>query len=169
MRKSKRATRPVYLLVRKLIDPATGEEVGALVPANQIDGRLLRERGFSVGREVRAELKQPRNVAFHRLAHALGNLLRDNVEAMQGLTGHDALKRVQRESGVCCERIEIDLGPLGKVTVMQARSLAFEEMTEDEFRVFFDGITAHIGEHYAHVMLDDVRAEFWTMVNGGEQ
>ena len=111
-------------------------------------------------------MKQPRNVAFHRLAHALGNLLRDNVEAMQGLTGHDALKRVQRESGVCCERIEIDLGPLGKVTVMQARSLAFDEMDEDEFRVFFDGITAHIGEHYAHVMLDDVRAEFWQLVNG---
>ena len=32
--------------------------------------------------------------------------------------------------------------------------------------MFFDGITAYIAEHYSSVMLDDVRAEFWTMVNG---
>ena len=109
---------------------------------------MLRERGFNVGREVRAELKQPRNVAFHRLAHALGNLLRDNVEAMQGLTGHDALKRVQRESGVCCERIEVDLGPLGKVPVMQARSLAFDDMADDGWQGMLCIETANV--------LDDV-------------
>ena len=44
--RAKRARRPVYLMVRKLVDPKTGEEIGALVPANQIDARLLRERKF---------------------------------------------------------------------------------------------------------------------------
>jgi hypothetical protein len=164
--KAKRARRPIYMVVRRLVDPATGEEVGALVPAHPIDQRLMKERKFHVNREVRAELKQPRNPAFHRLAHAIGNLLVDNVEKFSGKGGHDALKEVQRESGVCCDTMEIDLGPLGKVPVKQPRSLAFDEMEEDEFAQFFDGITAYIGEHYASVMLDEVRAEFWLMVQG---
>jgi hypothetical protein len=156
----------VYLVVRKLVDPDTGELVGALVPANGIDARLLRERKFSTGREVRAELKQPRNPAFHRLAHAIGHLLVDNVEEFRDLDGHGALKAVQTRSGVCCEPLEIDLGTLGKVTAQIARSLAFDEMSEDQFRLFFDGVTAYIGEHYTSVMLDDVRTEFWLMCNG---
>lgn len=166
-RAAKRARRPVYLVVRKLMDPDTGEVIGALVPAHPIDQRLLKERKFHVKREVRAELKQPRNAAFHRLAHAVGHLLVDNVEEFRDLTSHEALKRLQREAGVCCEPFEIDLGPvLGKVTAMQARSLAFDELEEDEFRTFFDGITAWIGEHYTQVMVDEVRGEYWDLVNG---
>lgn len=164
--KAKRARRPIYLLVDRLVDPRTGEEVGCLRPANLIDQRLLKERRFHMGKEIRAELKQPRNPAFHRLAHAVGNLLVDNVEKFRDMTGHDALKEVQRESGVCCDTIELDLGTLGRVPVKQPRSLAFDEMAEDEFRVFFDGVTAYIGEHYTSVMLDDVRGEFWLLVNG---
>lgn len=164
---AKRARRPIYLTVRRLVDPATGEEVGALVPSHPIDQRLMRERKFTVNREVRAELKQPRNPAFHRLAHAVGNLLSDNVEAFAGLSGHEALKRVQRESGVACEEMELDLGPvIGKVLVKQPRSLAFDEMAEDEFAGFFEGITAYVGEHFTSVMLDAVRAEYWLMVQG---
>lgn len=164
--RAKRARRPIYLMVARLVDPATGAEIGCLVPANGIDQRLMKERRFAVGKEIRAELKQPRNPGFHRLAHAIGNLLVDNVDEFQGKGGHDALKSVQRESGVCCDEIEIDLGTLGMVPVKQPRSIAFDEMSEDEFRVFFDGITAYIAEHYASVMLDDVRAEFWEMIAG---
>lgn len=191
--RAKRARRPVYLVVRRLVDPATGEEVGALVPANPIDARLLRERKFHAGREVRAEMKQPRNVAFHRLAHAIGHLLVDNVEEFRDLSAHEAIKRVQVESGICCEIVEMDASPvvsalldaaeavLGKgarkvlaavlpairvIPVKQARSLSFDELEEDDFRTFFDGITAYIAEHYAHLMLDDVRAEYWDLVNG---
>lgn len=191
--KAKRARRPIYLVVAKLVDPATGEMVGALVPANPVDGRLMRERRFSVGREIRAEMKQPRNVAFHRLAHAVGHLLVDNVEAFRDLSAHEALKRVQLDAGVSCETIEMNASPvvtaildaaevmlgagarkvlagvlpdIKTIPVKVARSLAFDEMDEDEFRGFFDGITAYIGEHYAGVMLDEVRAEFWQMVQG---
>lgn len=173
--KAKRARRPIYLMVARLVDPRTGAEVGALVPANGIDQRLMRERRFAVGKEIRAELKQPRNPAFHRLAHAIGNLLVDNVDEFHGMSGHDALKKVQVKAGVCCDPVMVDMGtirfgdiavPVGEVPVQQPRSLAFDEMAEDEFRVFFDGITAYIGEHYASVMLDEVRDEFWSMCNG---
>ena len=163
---AKRARRPIYLLVRKLVDPATGEEVGALVPANEIDARLLRERKFHVGREVRAELKQPRVEWQHRLIHKIGTLMVDNVEGWEQLKSHDAVKRLQRESGVCCEEMEVDIPGVGRLMVKQAESLSFDEMEQDRFAQLFEGIAHHIGERYAHVMLDDVRAEFWTMVNG---
>jgi hypothetical protein len=163
---AKRARRPIYMVVRRLVDPATGESVGALVPAHPIDQRLMKERKFHVNREVRAELKQPRNAKFHRLAHAVGNLLVENVEEFRDMSGHDAFKDVQRRSGVCCDKIEIDLGALGKVPVNQARSIAFDEMEEDEFSLLFQGVTSYIGEHYTSVMVDDVVAEFWLMVNG---
>lgn len=168
--KAKRARRPIYLVVRRLVDPASGEEVGALVPANLIDQRLLKERKFHVNREVRAELKQPRNPQFHRLAHAVGHLLVDNVDEFHGKGAHDALKAVQAKAGVCCdvEKIVLDLGTLGRHEIERAvpRSIAFDEMEEDEFSTLFNGVVDYIAQHYASVMLDEVRAEFWDMVNG---
>lgn len=163
---AKRARRPIYGTVTRVAVLETGEERLAIVASHPIDRRLMKERGYRAGDDVRLEIKKPRNVKFHRLAHAIGNLLVDNVEEFVDLSGHDALKRVQTESGVCCDALEIDLGPLGKASVNQARSLAFDEMEEDEFAKFFEGITAYIGTKYAHVMLEEVRAEFWLMVQG---
>lgn len=163
---AKRARRPVYMLVRKLIDPDTGALVGALVPAHPVDARLMRERKLYAGREVRAELKQPRNPAFHRLAHAVGHLMVDHVDGFESETAHSALKRVQRESGICCEPFEIDLGPLGKVQAMQARSLSFDEMDEGEFGEFFAGICDYIDAHYMHGLTGDVRGEYLLMTEG---
>lgn len=161
--RAKRARQPVYLTVKKLVDPDTGELVGALVPEHDVDARLLRERKFHTGRSVRAELKQPRVEWQHRLIHKIGHLVVDNVEGWEQLDAHDAVKRLQRESGTCCEEIEIDVPGVGRLMVKQAESLSFDEMEQDRFQVLFDGITEHIGRRYAHVLLDDVRAEFWQM------
>lgn len=166
---AKRARRPIYMVVRRLVDPATGESIGALVPAHPIDQRLMKERRFHVDREVRAELKQPRNPAFHRLAHAIGHLLVDNVDGFETLTAHDALKRVQRESGTCCETMEIDLGSLGKVPVSVPRSIAFDEMPEDEFAELFKGVTDYIDANYQSAMTADIRAEYLLMVEGDQK
>ena len=164
--RAKRARRPIYGEWTRVVIPETGEERLAFLASHPIDRKLLRERGWRRGIECRAEFKASRNVRFHRLAHAVGQLLVDNVEEFQGHTSHDALKEVQRRAGICCDSMEIDLGTLGKVTAQVARSLAFDEMDEDEFRQFFDGVIAYIGDHFAGVMLEEVRAEFWLMVNG---
>lgn len=163
LKKQKRARRPIYLVVQRLVDPATGAEVGALVPANGIDQRLMRERKFGVGKEIRAELKQSRDAWKHRLIHKIGGLMVDNVDGWEHLGSHDAVKRLQRESGVCCEEIEIDTPGMGKLLAKQAESLAFDEMDTERFELLFNGITQHIGDNYAHVLLDEVRAEFWDM------
>ena len=165
--KAKRARRPIYLMVQRLVDPATGEEVGALVPAHPIDKALLRERKFNVGREIRAELKQRRNVKFHRLIHSVGQLLVENCDGFESMTGHDAIKQVQREAGVMCESMEIDLGSLGKVPVKVPRSIAFDEMDEGEAHELFEGLRKHIEAKYLPEFDQHIRGDYWQMVEGG--
>jgi hypothetical protein len=165
--KQKRPRKPLYLRVERLIRPDTGEEVGALVPLTQWDQRAMRERKLSVGTEVRAELKKPRNVKFHRLGHAIGTLLVDNVEGFESLDAHAAFKRVQLESGVQCEEIEVTLPELGAVKIKQARSIAFDEMEEEDFTNLFEGVTHYIDQHYAADLCDAVRDEYSLMVTGG--
>ncbi len=164
--KAKRQRRPIYATIERVAVLSTGEERLAILATHPIDRRLMKERGYHEGDELRLEIKKPRNVKFHRLAHAIGNLLVENVEAFRHLSGHQALKQVQRESGVCCDPLEIDLGALGKVPVNQPRSLSFDEMEEDEFGEFFRGITDYIDQHYASAMTDDVREEYALMVEG---
>lgn len=188
--RAKRARRPIYVTCMRLVDPSTGVEYGSFVPTHPIDQRLAKERGFRVGREYRAEIKQAREGWQHRLAHKIGQLMVDNVDGWEHLRSHDALKRLQLEAGVCCETVQIDATPvihavlegceslLGQgarkvlagvlpaietVPVTQAESLAFDDMEQDRFEQLFDGITEHVGQKYAHVLLDEVRAEFWEM------
>lgn len=157
------------MTVRKLVDPSTGEEVGALVPMDGIQHRLMRERKFRVGQRLRAELKQERDYPKHKLMHKIGGLLVDNVDGYEHMDCHEAIKDVQAKAGVCCdlEKFVIDLGQFGRHEVERniPRSISFDEMEEDEFERLFLGATAWIGEHHAHVMLDEVREEFWAMAN----
>lgn len=193
--RAKRARRPIYGTWARVVIPETGEDRLAFIATNEIDKRLLKERGMRNGLECRAEFKMSRNVKFHKLAHVIGHLLVDNVEEFRGKSAHDALKAVQLASNTACDIIEMDATPvisaildaceslLGQgarkvlagvlpeiktIPVKVARSLAFDEMAEDEFGEFFDGVTEYIGLHYASVMLDEVREEFWKMVNGNK-
>lgn len=174
-RAAKRARRPVYCVIERVAVLETGEERLAILAAHPIDRQLMKERGYRRGDEVRVEIKKARNIKFHRLAHAVGNLLVQNVEKFRHMGGHDALKQIQRESGVCCEQQVVDMGVLrigditveiGERPVQVARSIAFDDMPEDEFHEFFNGITDYIDQHYQSVMTDDVRAEYLLMVNG---
>lgn len=153
-----------YGIWTRVVIPETGEERLAWLASHPIDAHVLKESGWRRGDECRAEFRKPRNVQFWRLAHAIGALLVEHVEKFRDCTSHDALKAVQREAGSFCEQQEVDLGPLGKVQVNVARSLAFDEMDEADFRLFFQQVTQYIADHYTSVMLDDVVDEFWRML-----
>jgi hypothetical protein len=152
--KRKRPDRPVYFRVEKLVRPDTGEEVGALVPMTQWDQRTMRDRKYFKGTELRADLKKRRNVKFHRLAHAIGALAVDHIEGFEALDTHAALKKLQAESGICCETstVDIDLTSLGvgivKAPVSAPRSIAFDEMDETEFSELVHGICNYIREKF---------------------
>lgn len=160
----KRAQRPIYCIVERLVRPSTGEEVGALVPRYQCDVKEMRVRRYAVGTELRADLKKPRNPKFHRLAHALGQLAVDHIEGFESLSAHDALKRLQRECGVQCESQELDLGPLlGKVPVSVPRSIAFDELDEGEFGELFAGVVLHIRKAYWPTLSEETIEELTRM------
>lgn len=194
--KETRARRPVYGVWVHVVIPETGESRLAFVARDETDKRILKERGMRNGLECRAEFKMSRNVKFHKLAHVIGHLLVDNVEEFRGVGAHDALKAVQLKSNTACDMIEMDATPvisaildacesiighgarkmlaavlpeIKTIPVKIARSIAFDEMAQDEFVEFFEGITEYIGLHYSSVMLDDVRDDFWKMVNGSGQ
>ncbi|WP_238691657.1 hypothetical protein [Xanthomonas arboricola] len=171
----------------------TGEERLALLAEHPIDRELMKQRGYRRGQEVRLEIKAPRDAWRHRLLHKIGQLMTDNVDGWQEMDTHEAVKRLQREAGVCCDEIDMDatavvsavlaasdaaFGPgaskllrevlpkIETIPVTVARSLSFDSMDEDEFRRLFEGITRHIGSAYAHVLIDDVLFEFWSLAHG---
>lgn len=166
-----RPRRPIYLRVRKVIDAETGEHMGALVPLTKWDARAMRDRKMHVNVELRAELKQRRNVRFHRLSHALGAMLVEQVEDFAELSAHDALKRLQRECGVCCDEMAmtIDLGAgIGKVNVpvKVPRSIAFDECDESEFSELMNAIYRHVSKTYWPDMTPEAVEEMVLMYEG---
>lgn len=80
---------------------------GGFQPADATTLSRLKARKYHVGELVFAEFKRPRNPGFHRLAHALGMLFVENIEAFEHLDAHACLKRLQLESGVGCEEIMV--------------------------------------------------------------
>lgn len=191
--RAKRASRPIYALIERVVVMDTGEERLAMLAEHPVDRELMKQRGYRRGQEVRLEIKAPRDAWRHRLLHKIGQLMVENVDGWEALDTHEAVKRLQREACVCCEQVDMDatavvsavlaasdaaFGPgaakllrevlprIETIPVTVARSLAFDSMDEDEFRRLFEGITQHIGMHYTHVMLDEVVAEFWLMANG---
>lgn len=155
----KKADRPIYMVVRKLVDPATGEEVGALVPDGFFNARLMRDRQYRTNDLVRATLKNPRNVKFFRLAHGLGTLIKQNIEGFDKGDSHAALKKLQGDSGVMCEFEEFDVPGLGKLMRKVPRSLSFDDMDESEFRQFYTGICQYLIDTYWHdLTIDEIES-----------
>lgn len=139
-------TRDIRVTVMKLVDPKTGELIGALVPDHPIDRRSMKERKFHVGKQLRATLRQDRNAGFWRKAHVLGGWLADNVETFSGLDMHAALKKLQEKSEVGVEVQTFDIPEIGfKGTRTVALSLNFDDMDEGEFNTLWDGGTGEGG------------------------
>jgi len=168
--KPKRPRRPVYFRVERLVRIETGEEVGALVPLTKWDARAMRDRKYSTGSELRAELKKRRNVKFHRLAHAIGALAVEQLPDFHNLSAHDAIKRLQRECGACCEEMQMDLGPVvGTVAVKVPRSIAFDEMDESEFQQLVGSIYRHLAAKYWPDMDEEAVEELVLMYESNGQ
>lgn len=135
---------PVYLTLRKMIDPATGKERAAFVAASDADAALMAERGFKLNAKVRADLKQPRNERFNRLVHGLGRVLVQNIDRFAGMQAHAAIKELQAESGVYCDREEFDIPGLGRLSRQVPQSLSFDSMGEEAFQDFWRGCCAYL-------------------------
>lgn len=174
-REKQHRDRPVYFVVRSMVDPLTGAYTGCLVPDGWMNQKVLRERKYRTGDLLRATINHPRNSKFHRLVHQLGTLVRENLPEFEHLNSHAVIKKLQRDSGVCCEPSRIDAAPvveailaaaeavLGEaaarmlavalpaikdIDLMTPQSISYDCMDESDFRILWDGMCAHLVERY---------------------
>lgn len=165
---------PISLVVREVVDPATGKRLGAFVPATDADRSMIRDRGFRRNARVRAVLTQPRNDKFNRLVHGLGKLLAQNLDRFAGKQAHAAVKALQLESGVYCAESDIDASPLidavlhasetvlgasaaamlravlpsiSTVRLKEPQSLSYDSMSEEVFQDFWSQVCGYVIEN----------------------
>jgi hypothetical protein len=120
---------------------------GGYAPADASTAAVLRE-GHRVGDLVFAEFTKPRNPGFHRLAHQLGGMLAENLDAFEGMGWHQVLKRLQIEGDIACEHIALLFPGVGPVEYRQARSLSYESMDEAEFRGVIAAMCKYVARTY---------------------
>lgn len=133
-------------------------ERGALVPADDHARKVLRDRNYDFGDIVFAEIRKPRNPKYHRLAHALGKMVADNVDDFEGMPAHRVLKRLQLECGAGCDEIGYRIA--GQMVVQRLpKSISFESMDQDAFAEFYRQICHHIGKTYFGGMTAEQVAE----------
>lgn len=151
----KRADAPVYLRLKVLTDPDTGGKVRAFVARYAEDAAILRERNYAVGSEVRAVIRAPRNPAFHRKAHVLGSIVVANIEGFESLDAHAAVKRLQTESGACCDVSTMTIPELGVVSIKSPQSISFDSMDQEQFESLMTAIYRHIVREYWPTMTEE--------------
>lgn len=123
-------------------------EKGGIVPADSASIQLLRERGFKVGDVVMADMILPRNLAFNGLAHKLGSLIAENIEAFDGMKSHDVLKRIQVEAGIECDETITDIPGFGRLVSRKPRSLSFASMDQAQFFEFTKSVCNYVSKTY---------------------
>lgn len=173
--KPKRIPPRIYVDIRKMIDPETGELVGCLVPAGHVDRAILRRKKIKTGMRIRTTVSKERSYGQHKYAHKIGQFMEANVEGFEGMDAHQVIKVLQLDGGVFCDEQEIDASPvvgavlkaagivLGEaaakmlaavlpsiktIKVKVPRSLSFDEMDEGDFQAFIKGICRHITEKH---------------------
>lgn len=137
-----------YFVCRLMIDPRTGAEVGCYVPASQTDRDILRAKKVRIGDRCRMAPKKPRNEKFHRLVHGLGTLMVEQVDGFDDVDAHGAIKRLQEQSGVMCDTVAYTLPGNLTISRTEPRSIAFDEMDEGDFHLFWQGICRYIVSRY---------------------
>jgi hypothetical protein len=179
-KKPQRRTMWYTVALVQVIDPATGEVLQrckGLIARDGITRRMMKDRGYRVGDELKGDMRKGRNYQQWKTAHGLGMLCIEQIErfAEFGHDAHAALKAIQRESGIACDTLQIDASPVveavlaaaetvvGKlsmfalrkilpaiktVSVNEARSLGYDSIDGAQFNEVFNGLCDHILRTY---------------------
>lgn len=121
--------------------------VGGFDITNPLVRERLREKGYRVGDDVAIEIYKVRNRKFNSFVHKFGQLLADNLDDFEGMEPHAVLKRLQLESGVACDEVQLR-GDFGLVYHRQALSLSFDNMDDGEFSAVFHGLARYVTKRY---------------------
>jgi len=121
---------------------------GCLRPASGWVADELRERKYAIGDVVLAVITRARNPQFNRLVHAFGKMLSENIEAFKMLDAHAVLKRLQIESGVACDEMQIVFPGIGPCIYRTPKSMSFESMGQEAFSELFLNLCRYVSEKY---------------------
>lgn len=121
---------------------------GTFRPSCESARQICREKKLHAGIEVMAYLYQVRSSEQWKKAHGLGCALVEHVEGFEGLTAHQALKKIQADGNIACDSEQFDLGSLGKVTRSVPRSLAFDEIDQSEFEMIYAQMIEYVRKTY---------------------
>lgn len=147
--KAKRIPCRIYVDIRRMVDPNTGEVVGCLVPVGEVDREILRRKRIKVGARIRTTVTRERSYGQHKYVHKLGQFLEANVEGFAGKDPHAIVKEVQLAADAMCdhERLQIP-GYEGYLVRKVPRSIAYDEMDEGDFQQLVRQLCAHIAEKH---------------------
>lgn len=160
MTKPKRTPTRIYVDIRRMIDLATGEEVGCLVPVGHADRAILRQKKLKIGARIRTTVSRERDYGQHKYVHRIGQFVEANIEGFDGLDAHQVVKKLQAEGGILCDQERLKLeGFDGYLIRNVPRSLAFDEMDEGDFQQFVRQLCAHISAKYLPTLTPDQVAE----------
>ena len=158
--KQKRIPSRIYVDIRKMIDPETGELVGCLVPAGQVDRDILRRKKARVGARIRTTVSRERNYGQHKYVHKIGQFVEANIEGFEGKDVHEIVKQLQLDADAFSDRERLQIeGFEGYLIRRVARSIAFDEMEEGDFQSLVKQICNHISEKYLPTLTHDQVAE----------
>lgn len=129
---------------------------GRLVPADRLAEDQLREKGYRVGDAVNAEITKARSPGYHKLAHAFGQLVADNIEEFAGLDSHQCLKRLQWLADIECEHVAVSVPGMGMMEARWPNSLSYSSMDQARFERTLMAMARYVAEKYWH---DEVDAE----------
>lgn len=121
---------------------------GVLEPFDAGTSAQLRARGYKRGDVLHADLTKPRNPGFHRLAHQLGGMVAENLDAFEGMDSHKVLKRLQIEGNVGCDEVALNFPGVGPCVYRVPRSLSFASMDDGEFQQVMKDLCRYVAKTY---------------------
>jgi len=80
----------------------------ALYPADRYNAGLMVSRGYDTGDLLYADLRKLRSRGLNAFLHQVAQLCVENLPEFEGMGAHQALKRLQLESGTACDEIQVD-------------------------------------------------------------
>ena len=111
-------------------------------------GKQPEEWDDSPSESLQLALTKPRHPGFWRLAHRIGALCAQNIDAFSSLSPHQAIKKLQFDTGLWCDITETEIPVMGTLVSKQPRSLAFESLDQGEFYELMKSLCRHIAETY---------------------
>lgn len=123
-------------------------EKGVLIPDTKAAVEQLRKMGLQIGDVVMVEVRKSRNPAFHRFAHALGEMLSENIDVFLGMDSHSVIKQIQREARIECEVMTVDLAGEAIAEIVRPKSIAYDSLDETEFRELVKRLCDHVAAKY---------------------